>query len=356
MTSLIPALLRHALLAPGSTLRQRVRTSLRHLPVLVRYTVSRLSAGKLCERAPHEICAVGLRRQVPQSNGMISPQERAYFYGYARRLFTGRGDIVDLGCWLGATTISLASGLTANPRARVQPRQVHAFDRFVWEAWMADTESLGNPPFRLDPELRPRESFLDEFHRRTAPWKSRIRVHAGDLLAAEWPGRPIEFLLVDAMKSWELANSILRIFFPSLVPGRSILVHQDFAFYNTPWIHLITYRLRDYFQPLYHVPHSSSVAFALRRPIPADLLEETYAYASFSPEEADAAMAYSARLVAASSRANILAARVQLYRNQGDLVQARRLLEEYRARGIPFAGELMRVQKELESTLWRASF
>lgn len=350
VASLIPALLRHAVLAPGLTLSQRVRISRRHLPVLARYMVSRFSAGTLCERAPHEICTVGLRGQVPDSDGMISPQERAYFYGYARRLFTGRGDIVDLGCWLGATTISLAAGLTANPRARAQPRQVHAFDRFVWEAWMADTESLGNPPFRLDRELRPRESFLDEFNRRTAPWKNRISVHEGDLTATVWSGGPIEFLLVDAMKSWDLTNSILRNFLPSLVPGLSILVHQDFAYYKTPWIHLISYRLRDYFQPLHHVPRSSSVAFALRRPVPVEALEETYSYASFSPEEADAAMAHSARLVAASSRANILAARVQIYRNEGDLVQARRLLEEYRARGIPFNGDLITVHRDLEST------
>jgi hypothetical protein len=312
--------------------------------------VSRLSAGKLCQAAPHEICTVGLHGHIPDSNGMISPQERAYFYAYARRLFTGRGDIVDLGCWLGATTISLAAGLIANPRARAQSRQVHAFDRFVWEAWMADTQSLGNPPFHLDRELRPQESFLDEFHRRTAPWRNRIEVHPGDLTAAVWPGGPIEFLLVDAMKSWDLTNNILRTFLPSLVPGLGILVHQDFAYYNTPWIHLINYRLRDYFQPLYHVPQSSSVTFALRKPIPAQLLDETHSYASFSPEEADVAMAHSARLVAASSRANILAARVQIYRNQGDLAQARRLLKEYRSRGIPFTGDLIRVQKDLEST------
>jgi hypothetical protein len=346
---MIAALLRHAALAPGLTLPRRARISLRHLPVLGRYVVSRLSADKLCKSAPHEICTVGLHGHVPDSNGMISTQERAYFYAYARRLFTGRGDMVDLGCWLGATTISLAAGLMANPRARAQSRQVHAFDRFVWEAWMADTESLGNPPFRLDRELRPQASFLDEFRSRTAPWRNRIEVHPGDLTAAVWHGGPIEFLLVDAMKSWGLTNSILRTFLPSLVPGLSILVHQDFAYHKTPWIHLITYRLRDYFQPLYHVPESSSVTFALRRPIPAQLLDEVYSYSSFSPEEADAAMAHSARLVAESSRANILAARVQIHRNQGDLAQARRLLKEYRSRGIPFTGDLITVQTDIES-------
>ena len=113
---------------------------------------------------------------------------------------------------------------------------------------------------------------------------------------------------------------------------------------------LINYRLRDYFRPLYHVPQSSSVAFGLRKPIPTELLEETYSYASFSSDEADVAIAHSARLVAAGSRANILAARVQIYRNQGDLTQARRLLEKYRSLGIPFTGELARVQRDLEPT------
>jgi hypothetical protein len=43
-----------------------------------------------------------------------------------------KGEIIDLGCWLGSTTISLASGL----RELNDPGKVYAFDWFIWEPWM----------------------------------------------------------------------------------------------------------------------------------------------------------------------------------------------------------------------------
>ena len=51
------------------------------------------------------------------------------------------------------------------------------------------------------------------------------------------------------MKSWQLANGIIHDFYPSLIPGTSILVQQDFGSFYVYWIHLTTYRFQDYFVP-----------------------------------------------------------------------------------------------------------
>ena len=48
---------------------------------------------------------------------------------------------------------------------------------------------------------------------------------------------PIKILLVDAMKSSELAKAITMNFFPSLLEG-VLLIHQDYKHYFTPWIHV----------------------------------------------------------------------------------------------------------------------
>src|SRR5262249_37872901 len=148
--------------------------------------------------------------------------------------FKGVGAVVDLGCWLGSTTISLARGLDRNPRPNVRTSQVHAYDRFIWEEWMEERY-----PFPGSKLLHPGDSFLDEFQRRTSEVAKRIRVYPGDLLRAEWNGGPIELLLVDAMKSWDLANAIVHVFFPKLIPGRSLILHQDFIHYYVSWIHLL---------------------------------------------------------------------------------------------------------------------
>src|ERR1700684_1253803 len=50
--------------------------------------------------------------------GMIAQSEIEYLRSYARADYSGSGEIVDLGCWLGATTISLSQGLEKNPAAR----------------------------------------------------------------------------------------------------------------------------------------------------------------------------------------------------------------------------------------------
>ena len=66
--------------------------------------------------------------------GMTSDFELCFLETYAREGFSGKGQIVDLGCWLGATTISLARGLENNP---LVPRQrwIDAIDLFVWDQW-----------------------------------------------------------------------------------------------------------------------------------------------------------------------------------------------------------------------------
>jgi hypothetical protein len=278
---------------------------------------------------------------------MISPHERAYFYAYARRLFTGTGEMVDLGCWLGATTISLAAGLARNSRPAAATRVVHAYDRFVWEDWMNGVVLLGNPP--LTRSFRSKESFLAEFDRRVERWQRRIVTHRADLVTEEWRDQgPIEFLLVDAMKSWELTGNIARQFFRWLIPHRGIVVHQDFAFWGEPWVHLINYRLRRFFRPLYHVPGSGSMVFELRERIPTEMLDLPYSYDAFSPEEIDAAIAYSASLVSAEMRSDVLAVRALIHVHRGAHADARRVLEAYRSQGIPFTPGMRAVADRVE--------
>ena len=66
---------------------------------------------------------------------MTIPYELAFCESYTRECFSGNGRMVDLGCWFGATTFSLARGLRRNWRAR-NNRLIEGFDLFVWNKWM----------------------------------------------------------------------------------------------------------------------------------------------------------------------------------------------------------------------------
>jgi hypothetical protein len=274
---------------------------------------------------------------------MTPPTERAYFQWYAQHIYTGAGAIVDLGCWLGSTTIALAMGLTRNKQAGSPIGILHAYDEFIWRPYM-DGGVRGTS---LQGKFKVGESFVPEFKNRIAPWENQIVVHSGDLSKDRWEGGIIEFLLIDAMKSWELTNNILKTFFPALKPGVSLILHQDFAHSFTSWIHLVNYRLRDYFEFVYEVPRSGSVVFKLVRTIPPELLSSTLSFSSFSRNEIEAAFSHSFDLVSDEKHPNIAAAKVMAFLHMGELKVARQELDKCRLAGLTFDSDLAAVEKRV---------
>lgn len=255
---------------------------------------------------------------------MTSRQEQHWLRTYAAQTYRGIGAIVDLGCFFGATTISLAEGLLLNSRAR--QKQIHAYDLFSWdefyEAWAKGKEVEGL--FTVG------GSFLPEFLRRTQRWRDYIVVHEEDLGHARWEWGPIEFLFVDAMKSSELASAIATNFFPNLVPSKSYVAHQDFAHFYTPWIHLLTFRLRDYFSIVADVPRSGTTVFRCEKELLRKDSEIDLSLPSCSAAEIEAAFDYSLGLVTDDKKPNIVAAKAMAYIHRGDFDRAREVVEANR--------------------------
>jgi hypothetical protein len=253
--------------------------------------------------------------------GMITNRERGWFRNYAATTYTGAGAIVDLGCFVGSSTIAFAEGLLANDK--VADSRVHAYDRFVWndffKAWW-EKKALPSPRVIDD-------SILAEFLHRTSRWKDQIVVHQEDLNRTRWNGAPIEFLLIDAMKSAELAEAIARAFYPYLMPGVSYVAHQDFWHYFTSWIHLLQFRLRDCFEVVADVPKSGTVVFrCLKTPTADDL--SGLPFSSAPSREIEEAFAYSLGLVSEDKWPNIIAAKAMAYIHRGELDKAQELLKE----------------------------
>ncbi|MDO1451014.1 hypothetical protein Q0590_32365 [Rhodocytophaga aerolata] len=248
--------------------------------------------------------------------GMTTNQERDYFEYYGKNIYAGYGEIVDLGCWLGSTTIPLLEGLIQNKRFVKSRKKIHAYDIFIWESWMnvANTD--------IDGKYKPGDSFVDEFIRRTANYSEYISVNDGDLCKLSWRGDNIEFLLIDAMKSWDLANCIVNDFFPCLIENKSYILHQDFAHYYTPWIHLIQYKFREYFTLIYDVPSSGSTVFKYTKRIPDHLIAYTYSFSDFTEKDIDDAFDYSLGLVTDENKGNVYLAKVMAYIHLKDFKKA----------------------------------
>jgi hypothetical protein len=121
--------------------------------------------------------------------GMLSPQELQYLYEYTKNEYSGLGEIVELGCWLGSSTIAMATGLVENTKPQVKNRQIHAYDIFIWESWM---DSCGGVNGRnLKEKFKPEDSFCEAYQRQTSAWENQICCHPGDLLQLGWQGGEI---------------------------------------------------------------------------------------------------------------------------------------------------------------------
>ena len=262
---------------------------------------------------------------------MTSVNEQRYMEWYAANLYQGHGAVVELGCWLGSLTRALCRGLVHNRRWRTDAR-VEVFDYFQWdsvmESWVAGTPVAGR--------VLPGGDYEAVFRERVAEFLPMLAIHHADLTTERWPGGPIEFLLVDAMKAMSTTRNICRHFYPSFVPGRSYLAHQDFLHFFHSWIHVTMYLLRDCFEWVFEVPESDTVVFRCVRPVPARDFPESLA--GFSSAEIGAAFDWAEQHVSAARRDMIAAARAMAHLHRGETEMGKELVQ--RAMAGEYAGSV----------------
>lgn len=154
---------------------------------------------------------------LPQVPSMISSGESRYLYWLTSQCYTGAGAVVEVGTWLGCSTLHLAAGL----RDSGTGANLHCFDNFVW-CGTSDNEKSGmNMPSGAD--------FQPHFLRNIAPLQDRISVTRAEFSAIRWPqDQPIEILFLDGPKTAAHLSACLSAFRGALVPGFTLIVFQDY--------------------------------------------------------------------------------------------------------------------------------
>jgi hypothetical protein len=122
------------------------------------------------------------------------------------------------------------------------------------------------------------QNYQDIFEYQTGKYHEYISIHPGDFCSYEWTFGPIDLLFIDVAKTQELNSHLLRQMFPSLVPGISVVVQQDFYHCWHPYIHITMQLLNSYFDIVDPLVINQSRVYRLKRPIPAGLLETIAAY------------------------------------------------------------------------------
>lgn len=135
---------------------------------------------------------------------MLAPHEAQMLRWIAANAYTGRGDIADLGCFLGGSTCAFGDGLRASGCA-FDRRPIQTYDMLVTPNDPFDSYANG----LIGDDKKPGESFLDRFEEYTAPYADLIDAHPGDVRDHK-PTRPIEVLFVDIAKGADINDHLVR--------------------------------------------------------------------------------------------------------------------------------------------------
>ena len=193
---------------------------------------------------------------------MLSPKERKFYLWLAEVWAAGDAAFVDLGSFVGGSTACLAQGRTRAGHAA----PIHAFDRF--RASPRVKENLLYPAGIAPFDSR---EVYDLTQHLLAPFTPPILLHKGEIEDLGWDYGAIEILCVDAAKSDTSADYIASTFFPHLIPGRSVVVHQDYLHWKVPWVPAQMEWLSACFRPVAVVPGNTVAFLCTKRPGDADL-------------------------------------------------------------------------------------
>jgi hypothetical protein len=198
-----------------------------------------------------------LADQLARVPTMLTHEERRMLAWIAEVFPDGRGAICDLGAFLGGSTVHLAYGAARSPHG---PR-IHAYDQFTIaeahkQTWLYD---WGYP--KLDGV-----DMFPLFEQFTRPYSDRIVPHGGLIETHSWTGGPIEILFVDICKGWDTQSHVMREFYPALIPGGSLVIHQDFQFWMHPWVVATTEALHPKLSLISWTEENSAI-FACTAPI-----------------------------------------------------------------------------------------
>jgi hypothetical protein len=198
---------------------------------------------------------VGARRLRDRDTapGMLSFAERALLFELVRSTWRGDGVVVDGGSFMGSSLAAEAEGMRAGAalddvEADRFPdgRPIHGYELGHLPAPANDTvdrrRKFGSVEYHLG------DSFVPILEKTVAPYGDLVSLHLGDLMDQSWDGSPIEIAFIDVCKTTALNEHVSREFYPSLVPGASTLVHQDFFFDRLPWLRVTMGYLKDFFR------------------------------------------------------------------------------------------------------------
>ena len=231
-----------------------------------------------------------LPQHLAQFPSMMSVDEKRLLFGAASKYFSGQGLIIDAGIFLGGSTLCFGEGLRVNSRfgslRNKFAKPIISFDRAIVSARMPDFFKRNN----VELDAAPGDSFADYLKNAIKPVEDLVDLRIGDIVETmKTLDEPIEILFLDVLKTPEVSKAVLSHFFPMLVPGRSIVVQQDYIYERLDYIKTDQEIFGDYFTYIGEV--GSSAIFLCTRKIGSEAVAKLNGEISSSEQERFASIA-----------------------------------------------------------------
>jgi len=169
----------------------------------------------------------GVKWEEPSIPGMITEEEGRY-YKWLGSFYLGLGEVVELGPWLGKSTVCIVDGLLDS--GKFFGKKLHVFDDFRWRAGFMNHYVPDH--LKMDDDA----DFLPLFRKMTAEKADSIAARAvaiqrqswnAALPALEWSESPIEMVFVDCGKAFLENEAWFGVLSPFFIKDVTLVVMQD---------------------------------------------------------------------------------------------------------------------------------
>ena len=196
---------------------------------------------------PFDRLVGNIPKQVLAVPSMMSVPERRFLYGLASKYYTGEGLIVDAGIFLGASTTCFGEGLRENANLEHAQakwkRPIVSFERGIVTPTMP--AFFKRNAIEFDP--LPGDSFEQLVSANVKPVADLVDLRMGDIQETGKIEAPIEILFLDVLKLPEINKFIVENYYSRLIPGRSIVLQQDYFYDLLPYVKTNQEYFADYF-------------------------------------------------------------------------------------------------------------
>lgn len=199
---------------------------------------------------------------------MMSVPERRFLYGLASNYYSGEGLIIDAGIFLGASTRCFGEGVRENQNLQAAlakwDRPVISFERGIVTPTMPAFFKRNS----LDVALKPGDSFTDLVRANVQPVADVVDLRLGDIQETGKINEPIEILFLDVLKLPEINKFVVENYYSRLIPGRSIVIQQDYFYDLLPYVKTYQEYFASYFTYLGEI--GSTGVFLCKDKIPQE--------------------------------------------------------------------------------------